>query len=142
MSDSATPWSVHGILQARILEWVAIPSLGDLPNPGIEPRSLVCLADSLLSESPQKSIRKWNCWVQCLLHLLQILTNQWNKSTFTLKVLVVGSCPTLCDLMDYSPPGSTVHEISQARILEWVAVPIFRGIFLTQGSNLGLLHCR
>ena len=30
---------VHGILQARILEWVAFPSPGDLPNPGIEPRS-------------------------------------------------------------------------------------------------------
>ena len=32
--------SVHGILQARILEWVAFPSPGDLPDPGIEPRSL------------------------------------------------------------------------------------------------------
>ena len=38
--DSSLPGSsVHGILQARILEWVAFPSLGDLPNPGIEPRS-------------------------------------------------------------------------------------------------------
>ena len=36
-------------------------------------------------------------------------------------VLVTQSCPTLCDLMDYSPPGSSVHGISQARILEWVA---------------------
>ena len=33
--------SVHGILQAGILEWVAIPSPGDLPDPGIEPASLV-----------------------------------------------------------------------------------------------------
>ena len=33
--------SVHGILQARILEWVAIPYSGDLPNPGIEPASLL-----------------------------------------------------------------------------------------------------
>ena len=32
------PWTVHGILPARILQWVA-PSPGDLPNPGIEPRS-------------------------------------------------------------------------------------------------------
>ena len=31
--------TVHGILQARILEWVAVPSPGDLPNPGIEQRS-------------------------------------------------------------------------------------------------------
>ena len=33
------------------------------------------------------------------------------------------SCPTLCDPMDYSPPGSSVHGILQARILEWVAMP-------------------
>ena len=33
--------SVHGILQARILEWVAMPSSSDLPNPGIEPVSLM-----------------------------------------------------------------------------------------------------
>ena len=33
------------------------------------------------------------------------------------------SCPTLCDSMDCSPPGSSVHEISQARTLEWVAFP-------------------
>ena len=32
-------------------------------------------------------------------------------------------CPTLCDPMDCSPPGSSVHGISQARILEWVAFP-------------------
>ena len=32
--------SVHGILQAGILEWIAMPSLGDLPNLGIEPTSL------------------------------------------------------------------------------------------------------
>ena len=47
MSDSANSMdgrlpgsSVHGILQARILEWVAVPSSGDLPNPGIEPTFL------------------------------------------------------------------------------------------------------
>ena len=49
---------------------------------------------------------------------------------------------TLCDLMDCSSPGSSVHEILQARILEWVAISFSRGTFLTQGSNLGLLHCR
>ena len=32
------------------------------------------------------------------------------------------SCPTLCDPMDCSPPGSSVHEILQLRILEWVAI--------------------
>ena len=46
--------SVHGILQARILDCVAMPSSRDLPNPGIEPRSPAFQADSLLSEPPGK----------------------------------------------------------------------------------------
>ena len=45
-------------------------------------------------------------------------------------------------VLDCSPPGSSVHGISQARILEWVAIPFCRGSSPTQGSNPGLLHCR
>ena len=44
--------TVHGILQARILEWVAFPFPGDLPNPGNEPRSPTLQADSLTAEPP------------------------------------------------------------------------------------------
>ena len=44
--------------------------------------------------------------------------------------------------MAYSLPGSSVHGILQARILEWVAYSLLQGIFLTQVLNLGLLHCR
>ena len=45
--------SIHGILQARILEWIAISfSRGDLPDPGIEPRSPTLWADALTSEPP------------------------------------------------------------------------------------------
>ena len=40
--------------------------------------------------------------------------------------LVAQSCPTLCDPMDSSPPGSSVYGIIQARILEWVAMPSSR----------------
>ena len=42
-------------------------------------------------------------------------------------VLVAELCPTLCDPMDCSSPGSSVHGILQARILEWVAFPFSRG---------------
>ena len=42
--------SVHGILQARILEWVTFPSPGDLPDLGIEPGSPALQADSLQTE--------------------------------------------------------------------------------------------
>ena len=44
--------------------------------------------------------------------------------------------------MDCSPPGFFVCGILQARIQEWVAIPFLQGIFLTQGLNPGLLHCR
>ena len=44
-----------------------------------------------------------------------------------MKVFVVQSCLTLGYAMDYSPLGSSVHEILQAIILEWVAIPFLRG---------------
>ena len=44
MGGSLPSSSVHGIFQARILEWVAMPSSGDLPNSGIELASLMSLA--------------------------------------------------------------------------------------------------
>ena len=50
-------------------------------------------------------------------------------------VLVAQLCLTLGDPMDYSPPGSSVQRILQARILEWVAIFFSEEIFLTQGSN-------
>ena len=53
---SAPGSSVHGILQARILSGLPFPSPGDLPDPGIEPRSPTLQADALLSEPPGKSM--------------------------------------------------------------------------------------
>ena len=44
-----------------------------------------------------------------------------------IEVQVAQLCPTLCGPMDCSVPGSSVHGILQARILEWVAVPFSRG---------------
>ena len=43
--------------------------------------------------------------------------------------LVAQSCPTFCNPMDCSPPGSSAHATSQARVLEWVAVPFSRRSF-------------
>ena len=60
------------------------------------------------------------------------------ENLLKVKVLVTQLCPTLCDHMDCSLPGSSVHGIIQARRLEWLAIPFSRGIFLTWGLNLGL----
>ena len=68
------------------------PSPGDLPDPGIEPRSPALQAFSLPTEHAAAAAK-----------LLQL-------------------CPTLCDPRDSSPPGSTVPGILQARTLEWVAI--------------------
>ena len=51
--------------------------------------------------------------------------------SYMLHVLVAQSCPTLCDPMDCSPPGSSVHGTFQARILEWFAI---------SSSNILMLH--
>ena len=62
-------------------------------------------------------------------------------SKIFLKLLVTELCPTLCNHMDCSPPGFSVHGILQTRILEWVAISLLQRIFPTQGSNPGLKHC-
>ena len=51
----------------------------------------------------------------------------WKVTVKVLVVLAAQSCPTLCDPMDYSPPGSSVHGILQARELEWVAISSSKG---------------
>ena len=50
-----------------------------------------------------------------------------SKFTLSYLVLVIQSCPTLCDPRDYSPPSFSVHGILQARILEWDAIPFSSG---------------
>ena len=60
---------------------------------------------------------------------LQIVMSQ-RKLLVSFGSVFIGSvgklCPNLCDPLDYSLPGSSVHGIFQARILEWVAISFFR----------------
>ena len=57
LCNSLPRWTIHGVLQATILEWVAIPFSRDLPNPGIKPRHPASQADSLPSEPPGKLVK-------------------------------------------------------------------------------------
>ena len=57
-------------------------------------------------------------------------------------VVVTQSCLTLCDPMECSPSGSSVHGVLQAKNTGVGCHSLPQGIFLTQGSNPGLLHCR
>ena len=56
--------------------------------------------------------------------------------------LVVQSCLTLCNPMNYSPPGSSVHRDSPGKNTEVGCHALLQGIFPTQGLNPGLPHCR
>ena len=58
MDYSLSDSSIHGIFQARILEWVAFPLPGNRPNPGAEPESPAFQAGSLPSETPVKLFLK------------------------------------------------------------------------------------
>ena len=66
--------------------------------------------------------------------------NLWSESE------VAQLCLTLCDHMDCSLPGSSIHGIFQARVLEWIAISFSSGSSQPRGSNiagsLGLPHCR
>ena len=62
------------------------------------------------------------------------------------QILLVGGglqlCPTLCNTVDCSPPGSSVLGILQARILEWVAMPSSRGSSrLRDGTHTSQVSC-
>ena len=118
MDCSLPGFSVHGILQPRILEWVAISSSRGSSNPGIKPGSPALQVGSLPSESPGK-------------HTCVDSVNMLIRITAAAKSLQ--SCPTLCDPIDNSPPGSPVPGILQARTLEWVAISSSRG-----SSNPGI----
>ena len=193
-------YSVHGILQARILEWVTFPFSRESSQPRDQTQvsciaggfftiwatSSVQFSRSVLSEAPKNHIfaefKKLRIFPDCsylllltcyqcpgamvftssvcfsspeplpvqkainsLIHSTHIdhfLTTQLHATAnmFLLliclvlsinlkwmRVLVAQSCPTLCDPMECSPPGSSVRGILQARVLGWVASPFFRG---------------
>ena len=70
-------------------------------------------------------------WLHCVVQQLRIVGNHLlsaypgcaGRATAAAKSLQ--SCPTLCDPIDGSPPGSSIHGILQARVLEWVAIAFY-----------------
>ena len=69
--------------------------------------------------------------LSCFPPVVTLLLWQLQESTYQFSITncaqSLHSCPTLCNPMDCSPPGSFVHGIHQARTLEWVAMPSSRG---------------
>ena len=104
---------VHGIPQARTLEWEPFPSPGDLPNPGIKPRSPALQADSLPAEPPGKrrslnnssgGVCRWNLISFFMLHNVWVfffLYSQKKQKDFyfrkAVSVAVKKKCFIYCD---------------------------------------------
>ena len=100
LMDCSLPGSsIHGILQARILGWVAMPSSKGSSRPRIK---LLSLASPALADTT------WEAFYSSSAQSLQ-------------------SCQTLYNPMHCSPPSSSVRRIRQARMLEWVATSFSRG---------------
>ena len=107
------------------LSGLLFPSPGDLPDPGIKPRSPALWADALTSEPPGNTFTLTS-WIYLCVCVCTCVHAQL--------------CLTLCDPMDSSPPGSSIHGIFQARIPEIRSPFPPPGIFLTQELNPRLLY--
>ena len=83
---------------------------------------MICHLDCLL-----KSLRELCKYYRCLSQFNHHLWGWCSAILHFKSVLVSELCPTLCDPIDFRPPGSSVHGILQARILERVAIPFSRG---------------
>ena len=70
----------------------------------------------------------------------KLVNKKWLDFWAAVLYLVIQSCPTLCKPMDCSPPGSYVHGLSQARILEWVAISSYWGSSWPRDGTHCLLH--
>ena len=100
--------SVHGIFQARVLEWGAISFSRGSSQPGDR------------------------TWVSCTVgrrFTVWATRKPWSTRESENESEVAQSCPTLCDLVNCSPPGSSVHGIFQAQILDWIAISFSRVFF-------------
>ena len=111
------PWTVAyqaslsmGFLQARILEWVTISFSRGSSRPR-DQTWVSCIGG-----------RRFNLWA-----IREAQFQVYSKVNQLYICMKVKSSLTLCNPMDCSPPGSSVHGIFQTRVLEWVAISFSRG---------------
>ena len=150
MPNSGTPWTIQSmneILQVRILEWVAFPfsrgssqlrgrtqvshiaggffTIWALGKPGVAAKSLQSYPTLRPHRwQPTRLPRPWDSLGKSTgvgWHFLLQCMKMKSESEFA------QSCPTLSDPMDCSPPGSSIHGVFQARVLEWGAIAFSRG---------------
>ena len=72
---------------------------------------------------------RWEVGAKCSNPLIILVVSQTTSVQPQLQAKLLQSCPTLCNPMDYSPPGSSFQGILQTRILEWLPLPTPRESF-------------
>ena len=124
MDRSLPGSSVHGTLQARILEWVAMPSSrGCLPSTGIEPKSLALQANSLPTEPPGKPIHTRNapefiCVVFQKKHPMSVVSLEKNQNKN--KCHHASPCPELPQrVAPLTPPHAVCPPLSEILCDAW-----------------------
>ena len=128
MDSSLPDSSVHGILQARILEWVAI----SFSRGSSQPRNrtwVSCIAGRFFTNwstretwtkvGPILPLHTWTCWSE--LYIVCINPYMWGSVWGCVCVCMLSCVWLFCDPMDCSPPGSSVRGILQARL--WSGLP-------------------
>ena len=141
MDCSPSGSSIHGISQANILEWVAISFSGGSSHPGDRThipwmdRQIIYHGGTREALTVHYILVIWvssdtivkGCAV-CAVSEGSSWSNRemtpWSEVKWS---GVAQSCPTLCNPMDCSPAGSSIHGIFQARVLDWVAISFPRG---------------
>ena len=140
-------WPVCQWWRLMLSSWYAIISWGDQPVSrcqvhyfwpflfwkrqwfvlfGITVCKWICLILALASTSTT-IYRLSKCYVYYRVWLSNIFIAKVMMKVKVVKVLATQLCPTLCDSMDWSVEGSSVHGIYQARMLEWIAMSPSRG---------------
>ena len=113
MDCNSLGFSVHGVSRARISEWVAVISSREYSWPWDRTSNFLHLLHWQVGSLPLVPPGK-----------PQIII-----------MMVIQSCPTLCNPIGYSLPGSSVHGILLARIVEWVAISFSRGYSWSRGQT-------
>ena len=150
-----------GFCRQRYWSGLPFPSPGDLPNPRIKPRVSCIFGRFFTIWATREGLVSKNCRALRMVVYVRLFfcgnnyQHYYEHICFPLVIeklflllrtfLFLGvcamslhSCPILCNSMDYSPPGSSVHGIFQARLLEWGCHSL-QGILPPQWSNLHLL---
>ena len=107
-----------GFSRQKYWSGLLFPSPGNLPDPGTEP-PVSCVSDIGRQILHPRPLGK-PCHAMCPCYPL--FTLDYHQTAAATAAKSLQSCPTRCDLIDGSPPGSSVPGILQARTLEWISI--------------------